>query len=732
VLGNVSGLCNLIFFVLFLTYLCALLAVQIIRGDIPFDDGSGNTNEISFHTIWNAFLGMYEILSSENWTGILYLVTQEQSPYGVGWISAMFLIGWFVLSNCGFSDSGFTDYLQGANDLASFAVIVLNMFIAVIQENFDVTEDEKRMHQVKAFLQNKSYKAPSQGLKLSSLFSKKRDKMNTEAAQSKQAAFEMLTKQAIVESFLDEGEQNNRRVCCLPPIIVCLWLANASQSMAQGQGAKNLAAAAIENLHMEEEKKQRFFQRWAAKAKEIWRDRETNPFYSFQSRSVADLAPTALAQEVVTEGERRKRAQREYLAKHPNYNVSLYLFKPSNPIRRFCQKMVGPSRGEVRYGGLPPNATLSYPFSILIYCAIVAMVVLACYTTPLYQKQYYEKHGTSTKTWFTLVDAGFVCLFTLESIIKIIADGLVWTPNAYLRGSWGIIDCIVLITLWISVASSLTNKDEISRAVGAFKALRALRLLNISGTAQDTFHSVVVIGGQKILSAAFVSLCLLIPFAVYGVNLFAGQMDSCNDSSDITVLTDCIHEYASSPYNWNVLAPRAVENPYFNFDSFGTSLFTLFQIVSQEGWTTLMFNAESIVGVGMQPQPFYSQGNAIFFLAFNLLGAVFVLTLFVSVFMRNYTEQTGVAFLTADQRTWLELRKLLRQVSPSKRPSKTPDSDWKSWCYQNATHKHGYWQRGVTCLLMLHGVLLLLEYHPAPTALDRTRGMAPRCMIGCE
>ena len=37
------------------------------------------------------------------------------------------------------------------------------MFIAVIQENFDVTEDEKRMYQVKSFLQNKSYSAPSQG-----------------------------------------------------------------------------------------------------------------------------------------------------------------------------------------------------------------------------------------------------------------------------------------------------------------------------------------------------------------------------------------------------------------------------------------------------------------------------------------------------------------------------------------------------------------------------------------
>jgi hypothetical protein len=215
VLGNVSGLFNLIFFVLLLTFFGALLAVQIIRGDIPFNNpSSGNTNEISFHTIWNAFLGMYQILSSENWTQLLYLATEVQAPYGVGWISAIFLIGWFILSNCGFSDPDFTEYLQGANDVASFAVIVLNMFIAVIQENFDVTEDEKRMYQVKAFLQNKSYKAPSQGLKLSSLFGRK--KLDAEAAQSKQMAFEMLTKQAIVESFLDEGEQSNRRVCCLP------------------------------------------------------------------------------------------------------------------------------------------------------------------------------------------------------------------------------------------------------------------------------------------------------------------------------------------------------------------------------------------------------------------------------------------------------------------------------------------------------------------------------------
>lgn len=37
------------------------------------------------------------------------------------------------------------------------------MFIAVIQENFDVSEDEKRLQQVKAFLQDKELGQASSG-----------------------------------------------------------------------------------------------------------------------------------------------------------------------------------------------------------------------------------------------------------------------------------------------------------------------------------------------------------------------------------------------------------------------------------------------------------------------------------------------------------------------------------------------------------------------------------------
>lgn len=474
--------------------------------------------------------------------------------------------------------------------------------------------------------------------------------------------------------------------------------------------------------------------------------REPNPFYDrlHISRAYEDMDPRSMAQEVVSAREKRKRAQREYLLRHPRYNVSLFLFKPSNPIRRLCQYMVGPGRGDVRIEGVEPIKAVWYTFSAFIYLTIVVMVVLACITTPLYQREYFETHPFKANNWFVVADLAFAIVFTVEAIIKIIADGFFWTPNAYFRGAWGFIDGIVLITLWIGVGTALTTEGAMSRAVGSFKALRALRLLNVSDSARNTFHSAVIRGGWKVISvsrelprilrtsliiwflqAAFVSLSLLIPFALYGLNLFNGQMQVCNDNgSGIANLSrDCVGEYSNHLYDWDVLSPRAVSNPHYSFDDFGSALFILFQIVSQEGWVDVMWSAQSMTGRGLQPQPFASQGNAIFFVVFNLLGSVFVLTLFVTVFMRNYTEQTGVAFLTAEQRSWLEMRKLLRQISPSKRPSGRPNQSWQNWCYRQAIQKHGLWQRIHTVVLLLHLLLLVLEYHPMPDWWDRTRGM---------
>jgi hypothetical protein len=458
-LRNVTGLLNLIAFVFLISFLTAIFAVQIFRGEIPMTDSSGSPIHIPFFDIYNAFVGMYQVLSSENWTILMYNATQYDVGWNTAWIGAVFFILWFILAN----------------------FIVLNMFIAVIQESFDVTEDEKRLQQVKAFLQQKDLGGSSHGnlslstiLKLGRGMGRRRDPLDYGPA-----SMEMLLKDAVVRDFLDERPEQ------LEPTHLHGQASNTDQGMGQVQpGVLSAIWGTITGLA---------------------RNREPNPFYSRLqfSRAYQDLDPRTMAKEVVSATEQRKKAQRRYLQTHPTYNVSLFLFRPSNPVRVFCQRIVGPGRGSQRIEGVDPIKPVWYAFSAFIYAAIVAMVLLACVTTPLYQREYFQTHTYSVKNWFVWSDMSFAILFSVESIIKVIADGFFWTPNAYFRGSWGFIDGLVLITLWINIVTSLFQDGGISRAVGAFKALRALRLLNVSDSARDTFHSVIVLGGWKVLSVSF-------------------------------------------------------------------------------------------------------------------------------------------------------------------------------------------------------------------------------------
>ncbi|KAH9027090.1 hypothetical protein EDB85DRAFT_1976746, partial [Lactarius pseudohatsudake] len=119
----------------------------------------------------------------------------------------------------------------------------------------------------------------------------------------------------------------------------------------------------------------------------------------------------------------------------------------------------------------------------------------------------------------------------------------------------------------------------------------------------------------------------MIPYAVWGLNIFAGLTNQCNDGN-ASGLTDCINEYNVSVVGdagaFAFPVPRVWANPSpsttFSSDSFRASLHILFEIVSLEGWIDVM---------GVQPQTNASQVNAIFFVIYNLLGGVVILTLFV-------------------------------------------------------------------------------------------------------
>lgn len=457
VLGNAAGIANLMLFVFLMTFLVSIFASQLFRGEIPVFKDGGELNRISFFTIYNSFLGMYQILSSENWTDILYSVTSYAHGYKTGWIGATFLIGWFTLSY----------------------FILVNMFIAVIQENFDVSEDEKRLEQVKAFLQRKELGHNASNLALSSIFNLGKSRRRRDPLDYGPAMMEMLLKDAVVRDFLDDDNPE--------PL----------QDAMRNDGAGRSASAFPVNSS-------RGLAGLWKRFKNKFTDEEPNPFYtSIKFEGPNDtLDPRQMARQVVSATAARRKAQREYLARHPNYNTTLYLFPPTSKLRRFCQGLVGPARGFERVDGVDPNKIAWYALSAFVYACVVAMVVIACVTTPLYQREYREGHQTDSINWFVWTDLAFVLVFTLEAAIKVVADGALWTPNAYLRSLWGVMDTLVLVTLWINVITLFINDGAVSRAVGAFKALRALRLLNVSNSARDTFHAVIILGWWKIFGVS--------------------------------------------------------------------------------------------------------------------------------------------------------------------------------------------------------------------------------------
>jgi hypothetical protein len=348
----------------------------LFRGELTPNDPYGNVIHITFFTIYNAFLGMYQILSSENWTINLYNITAFDDARNTAWIGAIFFIGWFVLSN----------------------FILVNMFIAVIQENFDVSEDEKRMHQVKSFLNRKELGGSSSQLSLSAIFRFGRARAAKDPLDYGPATMEMLLKDAVVKDFLDDEINNSEQP--------------ASSTDTPPPEAPSVDPGILSSI-------------WGRFMTRVW-NREPNPFYSniqFSGRPDEAIDARTMAKEAVSATTQRKKAQREFLARHPNYNVSLFLFRPGNPIRRFCQKIVGPGRGSERFDGVEPNKAVWYVFSAFIYLAIIAMVVLACVTTPLYQKEYFERHTFNVRNWFVWADLAFAVIFTVEAIIKVIADG---------------------------------------------------------------------------------------------------------------------------------------------------------------------------------------------------------------------------------------------------------------------------------------------------------------------
>ncbi|KAG0249803.1 calcium channel protein [Mortierella polycephala] len=656
VVGSWIGLLNLIFFIATFLGVVSVMAGILFREIITEDYESPMT----FSDFYVSYLGMYQLFSGENWTDILYNVISGELPWTQIFTAIVFIIAFYSFAN----------------------FVLVNMLIAIIMENFEGgAEMAKHTQQILDFAAKSGYSKEEERKFVIYLTKYLKPYPKSIGVDPLQTGWIHRMRKGLARQFL-LGD------------------------------TELFHGAEVDPLHKSPVDRKKNHHRRISSQKT---DYDFAPFQGPLSQDEIDdtehfrklFAAHAQGYEEMDSPGDPITKKTPFFSTKALHQRSFLIFGPENKLRRFLQQFVSPGRGH-RLHGKRENKMLSRPFNLFITLAILACVIVAAMTTPAWRLSEYGMAPEDQSLVVHISDYVFPAIFTVEFLIRAIADGFIFTPDAYLRTFWNKIDFFVLLTLYAPLVADITNSQGTSRFFRSLKALRALRLINQSEYIKGTFHAVLVAGFPQLFDATMLSMSLIVPFAIYGMRLFSGLFYGCNDTDEsIASINDCVGTFSDDGF----LKPRVWSNPsVYSFDNFLDSFLILFEIVSQEGWTGVMESARNVVGLGMQPRADASRYNAIFFVLYNLAGGYFVSALFVAIVIENYTKRTGTAFMTANQRRWMDLKKLLGGIKMSKARSVPPNNRLRQICHQFASPKRGWFARLLTIVTILNGVVLATEH----------------------
>ncbi|CAB0011622.1 unnamed protein product [Nesidiocoris tenuis] len=267
------------------------------------------------------------------------------------------------------------------------------------------------------------------------------------------------------------------------------------------------------------------------------------------------------------------------------------------------------------------------PFEYLILLTIFANCVALAVYTP-----YPYADSNSTNAYLEKIEYIFLVIFTVECVMKIIAYGFVAHPGAYLRNGWNLLDFTIVVIGMISTALSNLMKEGFDvKALRAFRVLRPLRLVSGVPSLQVVLNSILR-AMVPLLHIALLVLFVIIIYAIIGLELFSGSLHkTCyhNITGEEMEGAHPCSEPEGGGFDCRTIGPYVCldgwEGPNFgitNFDNFGLAMLTVFQCITLEGWTDVLYNIEDSLGNTWQ---------WMYFISMVILGAFFVMNLILGV-----------------------------------------------------------------------------------------------------
>ncbi|XP_035684363.1 voltage-dependent calcium channel type A subunit alpha-1-like isoform X11 [Branchiostoma floridae] len=297
-------------------------------------------------------------------------------------------------------------------------------------------------------------------------------------------------------------------------------------------------------------------------------------------------------------------------------NRSLFILREDNIIRRYCKRIT-------EWG----------PFEYFILLTIMAnCVVLAM------EDHLPNKDRTPLAIKLELTEPYFLGIFCVEAAVKIIALGFVLHKGSYLRNGWNIMDFVVVVTGLMSTFVQSNNVDL--RTLRAVRVLRPLKLVAGIPSLQVVLKSIIRAMAPLLQIALLVLFAILI-FAIIGLEFYTGIFHlACHNNVTGELVEEQVCGANFSLVNSTLYMCNEGElcieywdgpnNGITNFDNIGYAMLTVFQLITMEGWTQVLYWCNDSLG---------NSFNWLYFIPIIILGSFFMLNLVLGVLSGMFAKE---------------------------------------------------------------------------------------------
>uniref|UniRef100_A0A2K6B2J7 Voltage-dependent L-type calcium channel subunit alpha n=1 Tax=Macaca nemestrina TaxID=9545 RepID=A0A2K6B2J7_MACNE len=332
------------------------------------------------------------------------------------------------------------------------------------------------------------------------------------------------------------------------------------------------------------------------------------------------------------EGLRKKQPKKPVPEILPRPPRALFCLTLENPLRKACISIV-----EWK------------PFETIILLTIFANCVALAVYLPMP-----EDDNNSLNLGLEKLEYFFLIVFSIEAAMKIIAYGFLFHQDAYLRSGWNVLDfTIVFLGVFTVILEQVnviqSNTAPMSskgagldvKALRAFRVLRPLRLVSGVPSLQVVLNSIFK-AMLPLFHIALLVLFMVIIYAIIGLELFKGKMHkTCYFTGTDIVAT--VENEEPSPCARTGSGRRCTingsecrggwpgpNNGITHFDNFGFSMLTVYQCITMEGWTDVLYWVNDAIG---------NEWPWIYFVTLILLGSFFILNLVLGVLSGEFTKE---------------------------------------------------------------------------------------------